>query len=212
MTGPIVTSHGSSANSKLCATCHVESFPVTDLETGDFVFNATGHLFKAIPCLDAKGIPQNMDCEVTTTARRFTGCTGSNCHTTEATALSAFNAGTASTNRNSNDLLGLINQVDSDWTGGSGGSIDPDDDSLTAAEGALFNYNLAIFGDPIGVGTSSETNVGGSTVHNSFLMTSLLIASIDMIKDVYGVSTVATQGINYNARLREFLETIGQPN
>ncbi|NIQ60187.1 MAG: hypothetical protein GWN71_44790, partial [Gammaproteobacteria bacterium] len=52
---------------------------VTDPETGGFVFNATGHLFEAIPCLDEEGIPTpGGDCEFS--ARTFDACLGSGCH------------------------------------------------------------------------------------------------------------------------------------
>ncbi|MFV2006358.1 MAG: cytochrome c3 family protein, partial [Longimicrobiales bacterium] len=55
--GAIISTHGSEANPSLCATCHVNSFEITDPATGDFVFSATGHVFDAIPCLDDQGIP-----------------------------------------------------------------------------------------------------------------------------------------------------------
>ncbi|MGD8602696.1 MAG: cytochrome c3 family protein, partial [Gemmatimonadota bacterium] len=54
--GEIIASHGSEGNEKLCATCHVARFDVTDEQTGDFVFTAVGHGFNAIPCTDASGV------------------------------------------------------------------------------------------------------------------------------------------------------------
>ena len=85
----ILSTHGSDANPRLCATCHVAKFTVTDQATGDFVFNATGHLFNAIPCVDAQGIPTPaQDCAVT--ERTFVGCTTSGCHGSVEAARSAF--------------------------------------------------------------------------------------------------------------------------
>jgi predicted CXXCH cytochrome family protein len=72
----IETSHGPVGNPKLCATCHVASFTVTDASTGQFTFQATGHLFQAIPCLDASGKPTVGDsCDVS--QRSFLACASS---------------------------------------------------------------------------------------------------------------------------------------
>jgi len=206
--GQIVTSHGPFGNAKLCATCHVEKFTVTDAETGDFQLTVTGHRFIPMPCVDANGAPTGADCEVSTTARRFTACVDAGCHQTEQAAFSAFTAGTLTVGNDAANLKALIDQVDPDWSPGSGGSVDPADDSLTVAEGAAFNYNLAIFGHSVGVGTPSETNVAGTSVHNRFLMTALLISSMDAVKAAYGVATVGTAGVDYKARLEELLEKV----
>ena len=55
--GEILGTHGTDRNERLCATCHVNKFTVTDEATGEFVFQSTGHLFTAIPCVDEQGIP-----------------------------------------------------------------------------------------------------------------------------------------------------------
>jgi predicted CXXCH cytochrome family protein len=206
--GEIVTTHGPYGNDKLCATCHVEKYDVMDAETGAFQVTVTGHRFIPIPCVDSNGAPTDMDCEVSTAARRFTACVDAGCHSSEAVAFSALTAGTATVNNDATNLKNLIDQVDNDWSSGSGGSVDPSDDSLTVAEGAVFNYELAHFGDPIGVGTPSETNVAGTTVHNRFLITALLISSIDAVKATYGVTSVQTDGVDYRARLEALLEKV----
>ena len=56
-TARIYGSHATTKNPKLCAGCHVFAFPVTDPTSGNFVVQATGHLLRPIPCLDAQGKP-----------------------------------------------------------------------------------------------------------------------------------------------------------
>ncbi len=74
------TSHGTAANPRLCATCHMETFDVTDAATGAFVLHSTGHNFRAVPCLDANGAPSGAaTCPDST--RRFSACVASGCHT-----------------------------------------------------------------------------------------------------------------------------------
>ena len=45
-TNLIYGSHATTKNPKLCAGCHVFAFTVTDQATGNFTFQATGHLFR----------------------------------------------------------------------------------------------------------------------------------------------------------------------
>jgi hypothetical protein len=185
--GQIVTSHGAVGNPAICATCHVVSYEITDQETGAFVFNSTGHLFSAIPCTDADGIPQSGDCAVTESARSFRGCVDSSCHSSEAAALSELNVGTAEVQLRAEQLLSQLLQVDPGLDA-PGGEIDPGVPSVNVAEGSFFNYELAVFGNTLGAGTASESDVVGSTVHNPFLLKSLLIASIQAMEDEYGVT------------------------
>ncbi|MEJ2152270.1 MAG: cytochrome c3 family protein [Gemmatimonadota bacterium] len=137
--GEIRGTHGSEANPELCATCHLAAFEVEDAATGDFVFNATGHLFRPIPCLDASGVPLPLGDE-------------------------------------------LLEEVDPNGED-PGGAIDPNEPTFTIAEGALFNYHLATFGNS-DFGTNT---VVGSSVHNPFLVEALLIASIEVVEEEYGV-------------------------
>lgn len=67
------TSHGTESNPRLCATCHMEAFDVTDRLTGAFVLHSTGHSFKAIPCVDAAGLPTNA-ANCPDVERRFNAC------------------------------------------------------------------------------------------------------------------------------------------
>jgi predicted CXXCH cytochrome family protein len=57
----IVGTHGSEANPRLCAGCHIYKFEVTDRQTGAFVVASTGHRFEATPCLNAQGGPTGAD-------------------------------------------------------------------------------------------------------------------------------------------------------
>lgn len=88
----VATTHASSANSKLCAGCHIQRYTFTDAASGNFVFQATGHRFLPIPCVNSSGPTASQDCAYTTAARSFKGCTGTGCHNTEAVAASAFNS------------------------------------------------------------------------------------------------------------------------
>lgn len=190
--GQIVGTHGSLVNEKLCATCHVNSFEVTDAATGDFVFNATGHLFNAIPCVDDQGVPQTGDCEVTPAARSFKGCTTSGCHGTEAAAASALTVASTRIQDRADDVMNALEQIDPNLEE-AGGEIDPADPTFTAAEGALFNYHLATFGG----------SVTGASTHNPFLVEALLIASIQTLEDVYGVSPTGTADVDWEEELQQ---------
>ncbi len=158
-------SHGSSANPRLCATCHVSPREVTDL-TGSFVFNATGHSFEPIPCVDAQGVPTGAsDCALT--ERSWASCTGSGCHGDATAVRSAYQTRFTDVNRLIADLAGQLAQVPSS-------EFDRNDGIYTTAEGALFNQRLA--------------EIRSSPVHNPFMVTALLLASIQAVEDDYGIS------------------------
>jgi predicted CXXCH cytochrome family protein len=159
--------HGSEANQRLCATCHLNSYEITDAASGNHLFTATGHLFKPIPCVDAQGIPTADDsCPKTTTDRTFSACTASGCHGSADAALSAL---LVAQNRIANlveeleDLLALVPATE----------FDPTDAVYTVAEGSLFNAELGA--------------IESSAVHNPFLTEALLTASIDAVMDTYGL-------------------------
>ncbi|MFQ5536313.1 MAG: cytochrome c3 family protein [Gemmatimonadota bacterium] len=183
--GEIVASHGSEGNEKLCATCHVASQTVTDPETGDFLFKAVGHSFNAIPCYDEQGIPGAGDCGMTVDDRSFQGCTAAGCHTSETAAASALSSATTSLQFWAEELKNLLVQVDPNLDS-SGGEIDATDGKFTIAEGAFFNLKLAEFG---GAGRPDpKLAYASAAVHNPFLTEQLLIASIQTVKDTYGVA------------------------
>lgn len=174
----IVATHGTTANPRLCAGCHVNRLEVTDLETGQFVFQSTGHLFRPIPCLDADGIPTPaQDCDVSD--RSFAACSISGCHGSQSLARSAFVLARGR-------LDGLVAALDSLLAQVPASEFDFNDEVLTTAEGARFNSSMA--------------SLTGSAVHNPFLMEALLNASIQEVKSEYGVTAppagapIANQG------------------
>ncbi len=162
----IVATHGTSGNPKLCASCHVSQFTVTDPATGNFVFNATGHLFKAVPCLDENGVPlPDEECEIL--QRSFQSCVQSGCHGTQASARSAF----LTANQR---MTTLATEIDRLLTLVPPGEFNLTDGTFTVADGAWFNADLA--------------RKKGSPTHNPFLTEQLLVASINALKSTYGIS------------------------
>jgi predicted CXXCH cytochrome family protein len=151
----IVSSHGTEANPRLCASCHVYMFDVTDEATGDFLLRSVGHTFEAIQCLDAQGLPTAGPCPLE--ERQFAGCAVAGCHTSEEGARGAFVATVASMNF----YVDLLWDDDGDTVmERTDGGILPDvlgqaidagdlnainlyDGVLTPAEGAIWNAQLA---------------------------------------------------------------------
>ncbi len=175
--GSIITSHGSEANPTLCAKCHVEAFTVTNSETGDFEFQAVGHTFQAIPCLDDSGIPSGAtDCGTAVEERSWSGCTGE-CHASDEQAQGLLTFKVNQVEPLTEDLIALLEIVDPNLDE-EGGEIDATDPSFTVAEGAFFNYNLALHGG----------DVKGSAIHNPRLIPALLEASIEAVEDEYEVA------------------------
>lgn len=164
--------HGTERNERLCAGCHVNSYEVTDPESGDHVFNATGHLFKPVPCVDAQGVPQADDsCAMTVEARNFGACTASGCHGDEDAALSAMLLAQGRIADLVADLENQLSQVDP-------GQFSSTDTIFTVAEGAKFNAELGA--------------IESSAVHNPFMTEALLTSSIQAVQDAYGVSPSPT--------------------
>jgi hypothetical protein len=162
----ILGTHGTERNPRLCATCHIDRFEVVDSLTDEFLFQVTGHRFKAIPCVDGNGLPTSADdCEVA--ARTFRGCTTSGCHGSEEAARSAMLVAQDRVSTLAAELVGLIDQVRAT-------EIASNDGRWSTAEGADFNYQLAV--------------KRGSVVHNPFLIEALLTASIRTMRDAYGLA------------------------
>jgi len=196
-TARIFGSHATTQNPKLCAGCHVSKFTVTDALTGAFSFQATGHLMRPVPCLDATGKPTaDKTCAYTETARSWQSCAASGCHANAAVAANAFNT-VRSRMKNYSDQLwtdlngnGSINASPTDggylatlkqtraaeWSGA--------DLVITPAEGAEFNARLC--GE---YGQSNSDNSKG--IHNPFLCESLFIATINEIQSYYALPAVA---------------------
>ena len=167
-TEKIYGTHSSEANQGLCATCHLATFTVNDKATGAFKMSSTGHLFKALPCLDADGVP-SADESCTMTQRSFKGCVASGCHGSEASARGATTAVESRIFTLSAELKRLVAlakvKAPGDWK---------TDTNVTPLEGA--DFNSAIFEHDLSRG-----------VHNPFLLEALLNSSISYIKSYYQV-------------------------
>jgi predicted CXXCH cytochrome family protein len=208
----IVSSHGTEANPRLCATCHVARTTIT-ASNGGFVFQSVGHLFEAVPCTDSTGVPIPGNCAVT--QRDFGACATSGCHATPTAARSAFI--TVQTN--------IDNLLDQLWVDVNGNSTIDAGDTLvggtpagllpamvirgtaadtaalnfgtnvtTTAKGALWNAALAatddrqyFLGGKVFGRTFATHMASGNGVHNPFLLQSLLSASISAVRTDYGL-------------------------
>jgi len=164
----IIGTHGNTArNPNLCATCHVSRNTITDKATGKFVFQSTGHRFKATPCVDANGLP-TVDQSCTVTGQSFRTCVSGSCHASETVAKSVFNTADARIKSHTNQLTALLvlakAKRPADFT-----STAP----MNTGRGATFNRDLAL--------------KSGSFVHNPFLIEQLLIASINQVKIDYAL-------------------------
>jgi hypothetical protein len=182
----VASTHGTDRNPELCAGCHVNRLEGTDVATGKPAVSA-GHLFLAIPCLDAGGLPVTTDCPHDAPSRSWAACTASGCHADATTAVAAFTLITT-------DLVRLTKQIWDDKNGNDvvdaapadGGYLSdkvlvPDtnyvtnDGKLTPAEGAVFNVRML-----------REGGADGSHgVHNPFLARALLGADIDELQAAY---------------------------
>ncbi|HSM06478.1 MAG TPA: hypothetical protein VK858_17785, partial [Longimicrobiales bacterium] len=191
--GDIIATHGSEANERLCAGCHVNATEISDAETGEFLLNAVGHTFQAAPCVDENGIPTGEDCELNTTVRDFQSCAVSGCHGSPDGALSVLTTATVRFQNLVEELHDLLVQVDPNLDE-PGGAIDATDGVLTTAEGAFFNMELAEFGGPEEDRPSPLLAYAAAAAHNPFLVEQLLIASINAVEDEYGVT--ASPGLN----------------
>lgn len=182
--------HGSTANPRLCAGCHVKSFTVTD--TGGFVFQSTGHLFDAIPCIDASGTPlADNSCAYSSTVRNWSACT--TCHADASVVTNLFNV-ERTTIRNL--IWTLWKDVDGDkvldaFPADSGYLAQiyfttPAEfngtNALTTAEGALFNTMM------LAEKTQYANADGSYGVHNPFYYEGLLAASIAAVQTTYGLA------------------------
>ncbi len=214
-TSQMASSHGSAANPKLCATCHVVRTTITDELTGAFSFQSVGHNFEAIPCPDADGIPAPCrDAVAPDTVHDFSACSSGNCHI----------GGPQIARLAYQTLKGeLNNYLDQIWTdANANGTIDSTDGGLipqlvaralrpgataadsaeinfrnnvtTVAKGTLWNAALAatedrpyfLSGRVLG-NTFSTHMASGNGVHNPFLLKALLTSSIAALHTTYGL-------------------------
>lgn len=197
-TTAILTSHGSTINTRLCAGCHVNKQTGVDANGNSITFS--GHSFHPLPCLMQKTPPVVdttfvNDCAFDEPSRSWLACTASGCHATEAIAVQRLTL-------ISSERDGYINTLWMDLNGNR--SIDPfpTDDGylaqiklnapddldftnppfnniLTPAKGALFNAQM------LGEDLASHPD-GSHGVHNPFLYRALLQSSIADLLANYG--------------------------
>jgi predicted CXXCH cytochrome family protein len=188
----VLTSHASDKNPRLCAGCHVNRFTVTDATSGNFVFQATGHLFSAVPCLDAQGRPiASNNCAYSATARSWNSCTASGCHADAAIAAQRLQ-GARGEIATLADQIWLDNDHDENVDaapidGGYLATLKATrpaewtvDNTITPAEGAEFNMK-----------TVAERYANGDKskgVHNPFLARALLSANVNELRARYGLT------------------------
>jgi predicted CXXCH cytochrome family protein len=213
----IVSSHGTEANPRLCATCHVNMTTITDKNTGAFQLTNVGHLFDAVPCTDSTGIPVPGTCDVN--QRDFSACSNSTCHIGgPATARAAYITIQTVLNGQLHQLwndvdgngvidgtdTGLLPQMVARGTAADSAALDFSSSVTTVAKGALWNAALAatdstayfLSGKVFGIGFGTHM-ASGNGVHNPFLLQALLTASIDAVRSTYGLPAPP----NYNTKI-----------
>lgn len=192
-TARIYGSHATTKNPKLCAGCHATRFSVNDPTTGNLEFQATGHLMRPIPCVDANGIPTaDETCAYDAPSRSWKSCTASGCHADATVAANLFNGSRNSMQFFSNQLWNNLNNDGSLQAAPTDGGLlalvkqsnpgqwSNSDQVITPAEGAEFNARLC--------GQYNQSTADNSKgVHNPFLCEALLIATIDYIRSYYGL-------------------------
>jgi hypothetical protein len=165
----ILATHGSSSNPTLCTKCHVDRYEVTDPTSGDFLISVAGHTFKAIPCVNAQGVPTTDQACTNIAQRTFRSCTGSGCHN-DAGARSAYQVATAR-------IADLTNRLSTQLTAVPATEFNSSDTKYTTGEGAKFNRDLGA--------------KKGSAIHNPFLLEALLRASMQQVTKDYGIPAPA---------------------
>jgi predicted CXXCH cytochrome family protein len=219
-TNQIVSSHGTLANPRLCATCHVARTTVTDKATGAFTFQSVGHLFSAIPCTDSAGIPTtNENCTVG--QRDFSGCTTGGCHGTTGAASSAFVAFQSRLDNlldqiwvdvDSNGVIdstdtGILAQMVLRHSGADSAALNFGSTTTTVAKGTLYNAALAatsdrkyfLSGKVFGKSWAAHM-ASGNGVHNPFLLEALLTSSIAALHTASGLSAPLTTDLRVHAK------------
>ncbi len=197
-TTAILTTHGSTANPRLCAGCHVNSLSGTDAGGNPTTF--TGHSFHPVPCLAQKSPPvvdptYSNDCAFDEPSRSWASCTASGCHGSEIIAVQRLDqiktekegyVATLWVDLDEDESLdvyptddGYLAHIklnvpnDLDFTNAPYNTI------VTPAKGALFNAQL------LGEHLSGHPD-GSHGVHNPFLTRALLQSSIADLEANYG--------------------------
>ncbi len=173
----ITTTHGSTANPRLCAGCHVNKYTFTDA-TGAFQSASTGHRFLPTPCVASNGAPTTaQDC--TDANRSFKSCVASGCHGSETAALNAKSVAELRIKTLAVEVNRLVALVKTQRPT----EFSTTDSKITTGEGAAFNS--------AGAYNPTTNKMTGATIHNPYLIEALLTSSIAQLKKDYGVSVMA---------------------
>lgn len=190
----VATHFSQTSNPRLCAGCHLFKFPTTD--TAGTFNQATGHLFRPIPCYGGDGVPTDTitNCAYTSTARSFKPCATSGCHSTEAQAANVFAVARGRIEALSDALWkdvdedevidafpadsGILPKVKANTT-----DLNSSNSLITAADGAEFNVRT------VGEGSNGvflyANGDKSHSVHNPFYAEAILRASMDELTDLY---------------------------
>ncbi|HXG45039.1 MAG TPA: multiheme c-type cytochrome [Gemmatimonadales bacterium] len=197
-TTQILTTHGSSANPRLCAGCHVNRLSGVDASGNSIVFS--GHSFHPLPCLMQK-TPPVVDttftnaCAYDEPSRSWAACTASGCHGSEAIAVQRLTQiqtekdgyidvlwGDLDGDRTLDPFptdTGYLAKIKANVPNDLDFTNPPYNTILTPAKGALFNAQL------LGERLASHPD-GSHGVHNPFLTRALLQSSIADLLANYG--------------------------
>jgi hypothetical protein len=209
-TTEIITTHGSTANPRLCAGCHVNKLTGRDASGNKVQFS--GHTFHPLPCLQTKsGADTIVDptytnaCAYDEPSRSWAACATSGCHGTEAVAVSRLTG--IRTERD-----GYLNTIWQDLNGNRSVNASPTDGGYLASIMAAAPGELRFTCTPATCPTHQDTldmsrltpakgalfNVqllgeslashpdGSHGVHNPFLYRALLQSTIADLQANYG--------------------------
>jgi predicted CXXCH cytochrome family protein len=197
------SSHGNvTKNPRLCAGCHVYSFPTTN-DAGDPV-TSSGHLFRPIPCIGPDNLPTDSikNCAYTSAVRSFKSCATSGCHADEATAAAIMSV----TRGRIQTLTTALWVNDGVGTGSSTSSIDTLDHGILPAiykatfaqRGTISNLSLLVKTAAAAGATTIDLNTTGTSLVTGKLATTntFKIAGDDQLYTAQNTVTAASNALN----------------
>lgn len=183
------SSHGSSKNPTLCATCHVQNYAVNDAG-GKFQVQVVGHRFLPTPCVDGNknpvaGQPSLGQPCLAGSTQSFKSCADASCHAhSEASAKSALETAESDIVFFANALNQMLKQVPASQ------KLPAAAQKVTTARGARYNFNLAC----VEISSPSNNELDcpmadpSAAAHNPFLMKALLKASMAQVAKDYNIT------------------------
>jgi hypothetical protein len=140
---------------------------------------SAGHLFLAIPCLDAGGLPVKAECAHDVGSRSWASCTASGCHGDATAAVSAF---TLSAQR----LDQLTKQIWDDVNGND--AIDPDS---TACSAGARRIRVGAVTDTVPCSNPTLPGSDPDDAENRANWDAGLLARTDIIPTITGIPTIS---------------------